>query len=362
MPLVAIAFFLVTTAPCSQSATAFSTASATPRPNFFSVRSIEIQGQALRRKHDDLQAQNADYTESFGLVQSRPESKANEILRRIRMGAEVSSVLRHVKEADLQIQLTLIQETRRRYTLPPMKPMPAFPLVPDNEYLASPLYEAIFEQDVTSSRMTENSHQYMEPHRSAEIVEPLLDRVCAKDWTAVISDGGLFRRLLAIFFMHQHVLAAGCTVGTGRGQRPYGIHSRHYGITQYTQCQWYGSGGLLLQFSGDNIGTQVPATRITSGSTDRQDTPSARVYTAWSLWIWQISLVPILTHPPRFLAPDPTVNPSWAISKTRRVDAKSYSPSQTKIHHITMPTQNSRTTNSPISADYQRVLHIVQTQ
>lgn len=170
----------------------------------YAARSSETQGQALKRRHDELQTQNDAYAELFGLIQSRPDFESHEILRRIKMGAEVSSVLRHVREADLLMQLTLIPETRRRYTLPYIKSMPAFLLVPDNEYLASPLYEATFEQNDELPNATREMDQYLKPHHAAEIVEPLLDRVCAKDWTTIITDNGLFRRLIALHLMHQH--------------------------------------------------------------------------------------------------------------------------------------------------------------
>lgn len=155
-----------------------------------------------------MQIKNEAYAELFSLIKARPENESHEILRRIKMGADVESVLRHVKDADLLIQLTLIPETRRRYALPYTSSMPALLLVPDNPYLSSSLYEAPFEQPNTpssSGSSIANLEQYFKPHHAAEIVEPLLDRVCAKDWTTIVADDGLFRRLISVYLLHQHL-------------------------------------------------------------------------------------------------------------------------------------------------------------
>lgn len=130
------------------------------------------------------------------------------------MGADAETVLRHVRDGDLLVQLSVEPESRLRYTLPYMDSMPAFLLVPNNEYLATPLYEATFKSPSSSSSPStvdagdqEGSKcmdPYMKPSHAAEVVEPILDRVCAKQWTNIISDNGLFRRLITVYLSHQH--------------------------------------------------------------------------------------------------------------------------------------------------------------
>ncbi|KAI8943580.1 hypothetical protein NX059_001576 [Plenodomus lindquistii] len=338
----------------------------------YAALSSETQGQALKRRHDELQSQNEDYTELFSLVRSRPGNEAHEILRRIRMGGEVSSVLRHVKEADLLIQLTLRPETRRRYSLPYSKSMPAFLLVPDNEYLTAPLYEAPFEQDDAALGQTD-SDPYMKPQHAAEIVEPLLDRVCAKDWTTILTDNGLFRRLIALFLKHQHttyqwfhkglfledmaarstsfcskllvhaVLAAGCQPFTDipelqkvwlpnnlqsqllletkrlweLEQDDHRITSIHAAIVLHGTLIINGMDkeGLSYTLLANTMARKIRLFEIPpSHSTARMR--RAREYTAWALWSWNISVdynfrqTPSLKHPP-FRAPDPDMDPSW---------------------------------------------------
>lgn len=172
----------------------------------------ETQGQAIKRKHEVLQRQNEAYAELFSLIQTRPDNESLEIMRRIKMGADVESVLRHVRDGDLLVQLRVEPETRLRYTLPYMDSMPAFLLVAENQYLTAPLYEATFKvpaslsntPDLDKSDTTKCMDPYLKPILAAEVVEPILDRAHAKQWTNIISDDGLFRRLITIYLSHYH--------------------------------------------------------------------------------------------------------------------------------------------------------------
>lgn len=172
----------------------------------------ETQGQAIKRRHDALQRQHEAYAELFALIQTRPDNESLEIMRRIKMGADAETVLRHIRDGDLLVQLSVEPETRLRYTLPYMDSMPAFLLIPDNQYLSTPLYEATFKSPCSSSDASNSGGSeaskcmdpYLKPSHAAEVVEPILDRVYAKQWTNVISDDGLFRRLITIYLSHQH--------------------------------------------------------------------------------------------------------------------------------------------------------------
>lgn len=171
-----------------------------------------MQGQAIKRRYDILKTQNEAYAELFALIQTRPDNESLEVLRRIKMGGDIESVLRHVRDGDLFVQLSVEPETRLRYNLPYMDSMPAFLLVPDNQYLTTPLFEATFEPPRSSSDLVTPEQSppskcmdpYMKPSHAAEVVEPILDRVYARQWTNVIANDGLFRRLISIYLSHQH--------------------------------------------------------------------------------------------------------------------------------------------------------------
>jgi hypothetical protein len=106
--------------------------------------SAETHSQALKRKFGELQGNLNAYEELFDILRSRSKLEAFNILHRIRSGADVYTVLRHVKDGDLLLQLSLVPETRYRYEFPYIADMPAFLEVPDNPYLSSLIYENTF--------------------------------------------------------------------------------------------------------------------------------------------------------------------------------------------------------------------------
>ena len=84
----------------------------------YATRSTETQGQALKRKYDEMQRENEAYAELFDLIRTRPDTESHEILRRIKMGNDVRSVLKRIKEADLLIQLKITPDNTHRCSLP----------------------------------------------------------------------------------------------------------------------------------------------------------------------------------------------------------------------------------------------------
>jgi len=112
----------------------------------YATRSTETQGQALKRKYDALQSENEAYAELFNLIRTRPDDESFEILRRIKMGTDVRDVLKHIKEADLLIQLNLRPQNKFRYTLPFISTMPTRIPHPENLYYAPSLVGPAHEQ------------------------------------------------------------------------------------------------------------------------------------------------------------------------------------------------------------------------
>ncbi|CAE7194778.1 Zn [Pyrenophora teres f. teres] len=111
-------------------------------PCHYAARSTETQGQALKRKYDALQSENEAYAELFNLIRTRPDDEAFEIIRRIKMGADARDILKHIKEADLLIQLNLRPQNRFRYTLPFKSTIPAHYSHSENLYYAPPSSES----------------------------------------------------------------------------------------------------------------------------------------------------------------------------------------------------------------------------
>ncbi|KAI1758691.1 hypothetical protein GGR53DRAFT_215836 [Hypoxylon sp. FL1150] len=176
----------------------------------YATAPTETHSQALKRKHSELQNRITPYEELFGLLKSKSETESLEILRRVRSGAEVGSILRHARDGDLLIQLSLAPETRRRYEFPYLSDMPASILVPDNLYLRSFVYETTFRAppshgfDHDSQREGYGDDRYLKPYHAAQVVEPNFSNVTVSKWTSVTSDDQLLRRLLNAYLYYQH--------------------------------------------------------------------------------------------------------------------------------------------------------------
>ncbi|KAI1641662.1 uncharacterized protein F4817DRAFT_45273 [Daldinia loculata] len=176
----------------------------------YATAPAETHSQALKRKHSELQNRITPYEELFGLLQKKTETESLEILRRIRSGNDVGSILRHARDGDLLIQLSLAPEARRRYEFPYIHDMPPSILVSDNLYLRSFVYETTFRAPPShgfereSQREGYGDERYLMPYHAAQVVEPNFDDVNVSKWTNVTSDNHLLRRLLNSYLYYQH--------------------------------------------------------------------------------------------------------------------------------------------------------------
>ncbi|KAI1777970.1 hypothetical protein F4818DRAFT_447889 [Hypoxylon cercidicola] len=176
----------------------------------YATAPTETHSQALKRKHSELQDRITPYEELFELLKSKSEIESLEILKRVRSGADVGSIIRHARDGDLLIQLSLAPETRRRYEFPYISDMPASILVPDNLYLRSFVYETTFRAPQShgfgheSLREGYNDDRYLKPYHAAQVVDPNFSNAIISKWTSVTSDDHLLRRLLNAYLCYQH--------------------------------------------------------------------------------------------------------------------------------------------------------------
>lgn len=178
----------------------------------YNTASAETHSQALKRKYDELQTRQTPYEELFDVLKSRSERESLEIFRRIRAGGDIGSILRHVKDGDLLMQLSVVPETHRQYQFPYVPEMPSFILSPDNQYLQSLIYDATaLGQTLPTGRALQQQARsvpyqcpYLKPYRAAEILDTVLPDVDTSRWTRVISDNRLLRRLLHDYMLYQH--------------------------------------------------------------------------------------------------------------------------------------------------------------
>lgn len=124
-------------------------------------------------------------------------------------------VLRHFRDGDLLLQLSLVPERRYRYEFPYLREMPDFLLKAthrSNPYLDTLLYDYKLKNDPdlpnqqlqADDLANEGRSTYWIPYHAAELVEPLVESIKPSSWTLVCSDDVLMRQLLRTFFLSEY--------------------------------------------------------------------------------------------------------------------------------------------------------------
>lgn len=134
------------------------------------------------------------------MLRNLPQSDATEILRRLRAGDDVSSLLRQVQAGDLLIQLSVTPEMRRRYEFPYLSNMPSSLIVPGNAYLESIIFDTAWNTGDRLNKMWD-SDAYTKPFHAAKIAEPGFSDINISKWTSVTSDNNLLRGLLSQYLL-----------------------------------------------------------------------------------------------------------------------------------------------------------------
>lgn len=157
-------------------------------------------------------------------MRTLPEQDATELFLRVRAGGDIATIVKHVQDGNLLLQLQLVPETRFRYELPYSRDMPTLLLTSGSPYLNSLIYEATSQrvldsQTPVSAAMEPNQRifpaeyasseyrsEYVRPYHAAVLVEPRLRSVKPSEWTTVCKDDALLRELLTAYFTHEYHL------------------------------------------------------------------------------------------------------------------------------------------------------------
>ncbi|KAL2684517.1 hypothetical protein Neosp_005595 [[Neocosmospora] mangrovei] len=145
----------------------------------------------------------------FRAMQTRPESEAFEIFRRIRAGADPETIMRQLTTADLLLQVHLVPESRYRYQFPYSSQIPAYLQSPNNEFMKSMVYEWDAGDDHRLSQpLSPNDEKfkahYLKPFHAATIVDTRLAEIVPSRYTTVHADDGLMRTLLRAYFLQEY--------------------------------------------------------------------------------------------------------------------------------------------------------------
>lgn len=185
---------------------------------------LPIKARKIRRSYEDSRNRLSLHEEFLNLLKELPEQAAHELIEQLRIGFNVSTIVKHVQDSDLLLQLQLVPETRFRYELPYSRDMPAILLRSGSPYLSSLVYgtasrraldsqaqvsvctepnHLVLLEDHTSSRYR---NEYLKPYHAAVLVEPRLQNVKPSEWTSVSKDDTLMRDLLTAYFTHEYHL------------------------------------------------------------------------------------------------------------------------------------------------------------
>lgn len=153
------------------------------------------------------------HQELFELVRNLSDQEAEHVFQRIRSGADVTTILNHVRVGNVLVQMAVVPETRLRYVLPYRSEMPEFFTI-NNPYMESKIYEAAslysnpsrFAASNFGDSLGSDEYQnlYIKPFHSAEMIDPLLTNTKPSLWTAVSKDDVLMRDLLSVWFRCEH--------------------------------------------------------------------------------------------------------------------------------------------------------------
>ncbi|KAJ4257973.1 hypothetical protein NW762_008110 [Fusarium torreyae] len=150
------------------------------------------------------------YQELFHLIQTMKEDESINILRRVRAGEDVASLVRLIRDGNLIMQMALVPETQRQYQFPYLSQIP--------EYLSSmrnPYLEAlVIGSNPPSFRSNKagavlDRRPYTIPYPASVITDPHLWNLKASKWTSVIQEDQLLSKLLNSYFMHQYPIFLG---------------------------------------------------------------------------------------------------------------------------------------------------------
>jgi hypothetical protein len=179
---------------------------------YLSADPNESRSSAIKRKYDEAQDRVSGHEQLYLLLKTRSPPEVTEILRRIRAGIDVETILRYVRDGDLLLQMHLLPETRLRYTFPDFASWPTVFRDPADPYLKAQLldfapgHDSQADGSSLSAQPAPNphSHVYQIPYHAAEMIDPRLSSVKAARWTTVTTDNALVSRLLAIYFQFEY--------------------------------------------------------------------------------------------------------------------------------------------------------------
>ena len=160
------------------------------------------------------------FNELFQYLRASLEGQSSEIVRKIRIGADIGTIIRQI-HSDSFLQTYSAPETELRFKSPYLNEMPAAIQRSENDYLESFVYEVVCaegclpadgeDKQLRQRRQCELDAlakkyppQYLKPYHSAKLVDQRLGLANVTRWTQVITDNELFMSMLSAYLLQDH--------------------------------------------------------------------------------------------------------------------------------------------------------------
>ncbi|KAH6980204.1 hypothetical protein EDB82DRAFT_578349 [Fusarium venenatum] len=170
----------------------------------YETKPAETQSQALKRKYSAAEGENTVHRRFVDILRSHPAQDVNNILGRLRGGASVDELVRHIESGDMLLELSVAPEVQWRHNPGGLLNIPDLLKTANNPYVKSIIYQIKFNSSSTaipqSSPGTGSLALYNAPYHTATMVSTLLDTCEPSKWTTVSTDDELLREILRRYF------------------------------------------------------------------------------------------------------------------------------------------------------------------
>jgi hypothetical protein len=166
----------------------------------------DTEARAIRQRYQQLKDKRTAQEELYDMMQNMDEADAAEVFRRIRSGARADAIVRHVREGNLILQLSVVPPRLTRFRFPYISSLP--PNLLGSSYFSSHVFHAVQTVDRPSQanedRLIARQSNYSTPIFAADMADPLLSQTKPTTWTRVSANDALMRKLLEAYFMFEY--------------------------------------------------------------------------------------------------------------------------------------------------------------
>jgi hypothetical protein len=162
----------------------------------------------LKRKHEVADEENSNYHRFINFLRTSSAEDANDILNRLRAGARVDDLVRHIESGNLLLELSLAPQTQFRPSAGNFLVVPGLLRTANNPYATSLVYTIKFDSPLSITHTLPTSEAralYNAPYSTARIVSSILDACRPLQWTTISSDDDFLREILRCYFASVYV-------------------------------------------------------------------------------------------------------------------------------------------------------------